>query len=240
MYSDVKELIDLHDDTRKIEIKQYTADGRIHSVVLSRLSVIISEKGVAISDEDAYGLCIIQIDKYHQILSSIERRNDGYYSANVFTYDKKLLLSSLSCMIMPSNGELHFMISENKYDEDERLTEQIERTVSRVGGKCFSEMRTVFEYRSYGVFEKSWDFSGVIDKDGSQKVRRQHNIAGDRYSGRRYSYESGKGPIQRFDEFEEEESIGYIVKIKRQPAITFCIYKNSWKMPTVEYDKPKR
>ena len=240
MYSDVKEFIDLHDDTRKIEIKQYTADGRIHSVVLSRLLAIISEKGEAISDEDAYGLCIIQIDKYHQILSSIERRNDGYYSANVFTYDKKLLLSSLSCMIMPSNGELHFMISENKYDEDERLTEQIEQAASRVGGKCFSEMRTVFEYRSYGVFEKSWDFSGVISEDGSQKVRRQHNIAGDRYSGRRYNYEPGKGPLERFDEFEDEESLGYIVKIKRQSAITFCIYKNSWKMPTVEYDKPKR
>ena len=240
MYSDVKELIDLHDDTRKIEIKQYTADGRIHSVVLNRLLVIISEKGVAISDEDAYGLCIIQIDKYHQILSSIERRNDGYYSANVFTYDKKILLSSISCMIMPSNGELHFMISENKYDEDERLTEQIEQAASRVGGKCFSEMRTVFEYRSYGVFEKSWDFSGVISEDGSQKVRRQHNIAGDRYSGRRYNYEPGKGPIERFDEFEDEESLGYIVKIKRQSAITFCIYKNSWKNPTVKYDKPKR
>ena len=240
MYSDVKELIDLHDDTTKIEIKQYTADGRIRSVVLSRLLVIISEKGETISDEDVYGLCIIQVDKYHQILSSIERRNDGYYSANVFTYDKKLLLSSLSCMIMPSNGELHFMTSENKYDEDDRPIEQIERAASRVGGKCFSEMRTVFEYRSYGVFEKSWDFSGVIDKDGGQKVRRQHNIAGERYSGRRYSYEPGKGPIQRFDEFEDEESLGYIVKIKSQPAITFRIYKNSWKIPTVEYDKPKR
>ena len=215
-------------------------DSSINSVVLNRLLVIISEKGVAISDEDAYGLCIIQIDKYHQILSSIERRNDGYYSANVFTYDKKLLLSSLSCMIMPSNGELHFMISENKYDEDERLTEQIEQAASRVGGKCFSEMRTVFEYRSYGVFEKSWDFSGVISEDGIQKVRRQHNIAGDRYSGRRYNYEPGKGPIERFDEFEDEESLGYIVKIKRQPTITFRIYKNSWKMPNVEYDKPKR
>ena len=237
MYSDVKEFIDLHDDTRKIEIKQYTADGRIHSVVLSRLLVIISEKGEAISDEDAYGLCIIQIDKYHQILSSIEKRKDGYYSAKVFTYDKKLLVSSLSCMIMPSYGELHFMSTESRYDEDDRLIEQIERAVSRVGGKCFSEMRAVFEYRSYGVFEKSWDFSGVISEDGSQKVRRQHNIAGGRYSGRRYSYEPGKGPIQRFDEFEDEESLGYIVKLKKQPSITFRIYKNSWKMPTVEYGK---
>lgn len=240
MYSDVKEFIDLHDDTRKIEIKQYTADGRIHSVVLSRLLVIISEKGEAISDEDAYGLCIIQIDKYHQILSSIEKRKDGYYSAKVFTYDKKLLVSSLSCMIMPSYGELHFMSTESRYDEDDRLIEQIERAVSRVGGKCFSEMRAVFEYRSYGVFEKSWDFSGVISEDGSQKVRRQHNIAGGRYSGRRYSYEPGKGPIQRFDEFEDEESLGYIVKLKKQPSITFRIHKNSWKMPTVEYDKPKK
>lgn len=238
MYSDVKEFIDLHDDTRKIEIKQYTADGRIHSVVLSRLLVIISEKGEAISDEDAYGLCIIQIDKYHQILSSIEKRKDGYYSAKVFTYDKKLLVSSLSCMIMPSYGELHFMSTESRYDEDDRLIEQIERAVSRVGGKCFSEMRAVFEYRSYGVFEKSWDFSGVISEDGSQKVRRQHNIAGGRYSGRRYSYEPGKGPIQRFDEFEDEESLGYIVKLKKQPAITFRIYKNSWKIPNVEYEKP--
>lgn len=237
MYSDVKEFIDLHDDTRKIEIKQYTADGRIHSVVLSRLLVIISEKGEAISDEDAYGLCIIQIDKYHQILSSIEKRKDGYYSAKVFTYDKKLLVSSLSCMIMPSYGELHFMSTESRYDEDDRLIEQIERAVSRVGGKCFSEMRAVFEYRSYGVFEKSWDFSGVISEDGSQKVRRQHNIAGGRYSGRRYSYEPGKGPIQRFDEFEDEESLGYIVKLKKQPSITFRIHKNSWKMPTVEYSK---
>lgn len=237
MYSDVKEFIDLHDDTRKIEIKQYTADGRVHSVVLSRLLVIISEKGEAISDEDAYGLCIIQIDKYHQILSSIEKRKDGYYSAKVFTYDKKLLVSSLSCMIMPSYGELHFMSTESRYDEDDRLIEQIERAVSRVGGKCFSEMRAVFEYRSYGVFEKSWDFSGVISEDGSQKVRRQHNIAGGRYSGRRYSYEPGKGPIQRFDEFEDEESLGYIVKLKKQPSITFRIHKNSWKMPTVEYSK---
>lgn len=240
MYNDVKKFIELHDNTRRIEIKQYAIDGRIHSVVLSRLLVIISEKGGPISDKDVYGLCIIQIDKYHQILSSIERRKDGYYSAKAFRYDKKLLLSSLSCMIMPSNGELHFMTSESKYDEDERLIEQIESAASRVGGKCFSEMRTVFEYRSYGVFEKSWDFSGVIGEDGSQKVRRQHNIAGDRYSGRRYSYEPGKGPIQRFDEFEDEESLGYIVKLKRQPAITFRIYKNSWKMPTVEYDKPKR
>lgn len=237
MYSDVKEFIDLHDDTRKIEIKQYTADGRVHSVVLSRLLVIISEKGEAISDEDAYGLCIIQIDKYHQILSSIEKRKDGYYSAKVFTYDKKLLVSSLSCMIMPSYGELHFMSTESRYDEDDRLIEQIERAVSRVGGKCFSEMLAVFEYRSYGVFEKSWDFSGVISEDGSQKVRRQHNIAGGRYSGRRYSYEPGKGPIQRFDEFEDEESLGYIVKLKKQPSITFRIHKNSWKMPTVEYSK---
>lgn len=240
MHNDVKRLVELHDKTKKIEIKQYTIDGRIHSVVLSRLLVVVSEKGTVITDEDVYGICIIQFDKYHQILSSIERRNDGYYSSKAFRYDKKLLLSSLSCMIMPSNGELHFMTSESKYDEDERLIEQIERAASRVDGKCFSEMRTVFEYRSYGVFEKSWDFSGVISEDDSQKVRRQHNIAGGRYSGRRYNYEPGKGPIQRFDEFEDEESLGYIVKLKRQPAITFRIYKNSWKMPTVEYDKPKR
>ena len=50
-------------------------------------------------------------------------------------------------------------------------------------------------------------------------------------------YDTGKGPIQRFEEFEDEESLGYIVKLKRQPSITFRIYKNSWKMPTVEYNK---
>ena len=50
-------------------------------------------------------------------------------------------------------------------------------------------------------------------------------------------YDTGKGPIQRFEEFEDEESLGYIVKLKRQPSITFRIYKNSWKMPTVEYSK---
>ena len=237
MYQNIKYLVELHDNARKIEIKQYSKDGRLQSVVLNRRFSILAEKGDKITDEDIYGICIVQYDKYNQVLSSIERRNDGYYSAKVFTYDKKLLVSSLSCMIMPSYGELHFMSTESRYDEDDRLIEQIERAVSRVGGKCFSEMRAVFEYRSYGVFEKSWDFSGVISEDGSQKVRRQHNIAGGRYSGRRYSYEPGKGPIQRFDEFEDEESLGYIVKLKKQPSITFRIHKNSWKMPTVEYSK---
>ena len=237
MYQNIKYLVELHDNARKIEIKQYSKDGRLQSVVLNRRFSILAEKGDKITDEDIYGICIVQYDKYNQVLSSIERRNDGYYSAKVFTYDKKLLVSSLSCMIMPSYGELHFMSIESRYDEDDRLIEQIERAVSRVGGKCFSEMRAVFEYRSYGVFEKSWDFSGVISEDGSQKVRRQHNIAGGRYSGRRYSYEPGKGPIQRFDEFEDEESLGYIVKLKKQPSITFRIHKNSWKMPTVEYSK---
>lgn len=232
-----KNIVELYDNARKLEIKQYTKDGRLHSVILNRRFSVLTEKGEMIADEDICGTCIIQYDKYNQVLSSIERRNDGFYSAKVFKYDKKLLVSSISCMIMPSNGELYFMTSENKYDEDDRLIEQVERNASRVGGKYFSEMRTVLEYRSYGVFEKSWDFSGVIDKDGSQKVRRQHNIAGDRYSGRRYNYESGKGPIQRFDEFEDEESLGYIVKLKKQPSITFRIYKNSWKMPTVEYSK---
>ena len=84
---------------------------------------------------------------------------------------------------------------------------------------------------------KQWEFSGVIGEDGTQNVRRQHNIAGERYSGRRYSYEPGKGPIQQFDEFEDEESLSYIVKLKKQPSITFRIYKNSWKIPTVEYGK---
>lgn len=234
-----KNIVELYDNARKVEIKQYTKDGRLHSVILNRRFSVLTEKGEMIADEDICGTCIIQYDKYNQVLSSIERRNDGFYSAKVFTYDKKLLVSSLSCMIMPSYGELHFMSTESRYDEDDRLIEQIERAVSRVGGKCFSEMRAVFEYRSYGVFEKSWDFSGVISEDGSQKVRRQHNIAGRRYSGRRYNYEPGKGPIQRFDEFEDDESLGYIVKLKKQPAITFRIYKNSWKMATVEYDELK-
>ena len=237
MYQNIKCLVELHENARKIEIKQYSKDGRLHSVVLNRRFSIHTEKGDKITDEDICGTCIIQYDKYNQVLSSIERRNDGFYSVKVFTYDKKLLISTISCMIMPSNGELYFMTCENKYDEDDRLIEQVERNASRVGGKCFGETRTIFEYRSYGVFEKSWEFSGVIGEDGTQNVRRQHNIAGERYSVRRYSYEPGKGPIQQFDEFEDEESLGYIVKLKKQPSITFRIYKNSWKMPTVEYGK---
>ena len=240
MYQNIKYLVELHDNARKIEIKQYSKDGRLQSVVLNRRFSILAEKGDKITDEDIYGTCIVQYDKYNQVLSSIERRNDGLYSAKVYIYDKKLLVSSISCMIMPSNGELYFMISENKYDVDDQLIEQVEKNASRVGGKCFGETRTIFEYRSYGVFEKSWEFSGVIGEDGAQKVRRQHNIAGERYSGRRYSYDPGKGPIQRFDEFEDEESLGYIVKLKRQPSITFRIYKNSWKMPTVECGKLRR
>ena len=235
-----KNIVELYDNARKVEIKQYTKDGRLHSVILNRRFSVLTEKGEMIADEDICGTCIIQCDKYNQVLSSIERRNDGFYSAKVFTYDKKLLVSSISCMIMPSNGELYFMTSENKYDEDDRLIEQVEKNASRVGGKYFSETSKVLEYRSYDMFEKSWEFSGVIGKDGSQKVRRQHNIAGERYSGKRYNYDTGKGPIQRFDEFEDEESLGYIVKLKKRPSITFRIYKNSWKMPTVECGKLRR
>ena len=76
-----------------------------------------------------------------------------------------------------------------------------------------------------------------MGEDGTQNVRRQYFVVGERYSGKRYNYDTGKGPIQRFDEFEDEESLGYIVKLKKQPSITFHIYKNSWKMPTVEYGK---
>ena len=237
MYSYIKQLVELSDSARRHEIKRYTIDGKVHSVILSRLFMVLSEKGENIAEEEVNGICISQFDKYHQILSSIDRRKDGHHSARVFTYDKKLLVGSISCMIMPSDGDLFFAVKENKYDEEDRLIEQTERSVSRVGGKCFSENRAVYEYSSYGVFEKSWEFSGLINENGGQSVIRQHNIAGERYSGRRYSYEPGKGPIQRFEEFEDEESLGYIVKLKRQPSITFRIHKNSWKMPTVECEK---
>ena len=47
-----KNIVELYDNARKVEIKQYTKDGRLHSVILNRRFSVLTEKGEMIADED--------------------------------------------------------------------------------------------------------------------------------------------------------------------------------------------
>ena len=49
-----KNIVELYDNARKVEIKQYTKDERLHSAGLNRCFSILTEKGNKITDEDIY------------------------------------------------------------------------------------------------------------------------------------------------------------------------------------------
>lgn len=226
--------VDLLPETTKIEIKTYSIDGLAHSLIFTRMMKLISEKGNRISDEAIDGSCISQHDKKGRCLCYVDRRVDGHYAAQYTLYEKKLPVRTLSCLYEPSNEELQFHISENIYDEKGRLTEQCERAVSRAGGKYYSEMRTVFDHQPEDEKEESWDLGVLIRADGTQDVKRLHCIGKDKFSRKNRCYKLGDGLIDQFDEIDDDQSLGYIIRFKKKPSMLFKIDKDGWKLPIIE------